>query len=72
MSEFGIGVVHAAVKLAFGLIWGRLQGLGLAGCQSIKNDHVGAKHFGIENFDVFLVGIISWLVSFGFNFQKLP
>jgi hypothetical protein len=72
MSEFLTGVVHAAVKFAFGLVGGRLRGLGLAGCERIKNDHLGPKHFGVENFDVFLVGVISGLCSFGFNFQKIP
>jgi hypothetical protein len=72
MSEFLTGVVHATVKFAFGLVGGLLRGLCLAGCESIKNDHLGPKHFCVENFDVFLVGVISGLGSFGFNFQKIP
>jgi hypothetical protein len=72
MSEFLTGVVHAAVKFAFGLVGCRLGGLGLAGCEGVKNDHLGPKYFGVDNFDVFQVGVISGLGSFGFNFQKIP
>lgn len=72
MSEFLTAVVHAAVKFAFWQVECRLVGLCLAGREGVKNDHLRPKHFGVDNFDVFLVGVISGLGSFGFNFQKIP